>query len=268
MRYAIVDNIKSEAKRGAIGFCPNCNAELIAKCGSVKIHHWSHKGIRKCDSWWENETEWHREWKNNFPVEWQEISLIDAKTDEKHIADIRTNSGLVIEFQHSYINPVEREKRENFYENMVWVVDGTRLKRDLPRFMNGFEEDFIQTPRKGIFKVHFFEDYFPKSWIESSVPIIFDFRGMDKLNSNDIRNYLYCLFPTRNCRNALMAKFSRNAFINSVKLDNWTNRVNELLKIEEQVEQLNQLLNTRVKIRKRESKYIFEKGKWKRRRRF
>lgn len=52
------------------------------------------------------------------------------KTHEKHIADIRTNSGLVIEFQHSRIDPQEQVKREIGYGNMIWVVDGARLKKD------------------------------------------------------------------------------------------------------------------------------------------
>ncbi len=50
------------------------------------------------------------------------------------MADVRTDKGLVIEFQHSYINPEERRQRENFYKNMIWIVDGTRLQRDFPRF--------------------------------------------------------------------------------------------------------------------------------------
>ena len=42
---------------------------------------------------------------------------------------------MVIEFQHSHIDPLERVSRENFYNNMVWVVDGTRLKRGHQRFI-------------------------------------------------------------------------------------------------------------------------------------
>jgi competence protein CoiA len=132
MKFALVDNIKLEATEGLKGICPSCGSELIAKCGAVKMNHWAHKGTRNCDLWWENETEWHRTWKNNFSTDWQEIILIDEISGEKHIADIRTIHGLVIEFQHSHIDPVERTKREKFYKNMVWVVDGTRLKRGYP----------------------------------------------------------------------------------------------------------------------------------------
>ena len=84
MKFATVDGCKTEALKGAKGICPNCESELIAKCGKFKMSHWSHKGVRNCDSWWEPETEWHRSWKNNFPDEWQEHILSDEITNEKH----------------------------------------------------------------------------------------------------------------------------------------------------------------------------------------
>jgi hypothetical protein len=56
-----------------------------------------HIGDKKCDSWWEPETEWHRSWKSNFLDEWQELVLRDKQTGEKHIADVCTDYGLVIE---------------------------------------------------------------------------------------------------------------------------------------------------------------------------
>src|SRR4051812_33935483 len=130
MKFALINNEKTEAFKGAKGICPGCGYELITKCGNIKIQHWAHKGVKICDPWWENETEWHRSWKNNFPREWQEIPLADKIKNEIHIADIQTSHGLIVEFQHSHIEPSERIARERFYKNMVWVVDGTRLKRD------------------------------------------------------------------------------------------------------------------------------------------
>src|SRR5699024_9609155 len=137
MKYAIVDGIKTEAAKGLKGICPGCGSELIPKCGKRRINHWAHKGTRNCDHWWETETEWHRVWKNNYPNEWQEVTFRDERTDEKHIADVRTVHNLVIEFQHSHIDPKERITREAFYKNMVLIVDGIRLKRDYPRFLKG-----------------------------------------------------------------------------------------------------------------------------------
>ena len=224
MKFALVDNIKTEATKGAKGICPNCGSELIAKSGELKINHWAHKVKRKCDSWWEPETEWHRSWKNNYPTEWQEVSLIDEQSNERHIADVCTDDNLVIEFQHSYINPQERTAREKFYQNMVWVVDGTRLKRDYPRFLKG-RYNFIPTDKKGIFTVESPEEYFPSTWLGSSVPVVFDFLGTQAPESlKEIGNNLYCLFPIRIGRRMMLTEFKRKTFINTTKNGEWLSR--------------------------------------------
>jgi competence protein CoiA len=233
MKFALVDGVKSEALKGFKGFCQGCGSELIAKCGVHKINHWAHKNNRICDSWWEPETEWHRSWKNNFPVEWQEFIQIDNQTKEKHIADVRTEYGLVIEFQHSYITQQERNLREKFYKNMVWVVDGTRLKRDYPRFLKEWKSDGIsnvyKTDKSGIFKVSFPEFCFPEAWLKSSVPVIFDFRGDGTIEDpEEMRNTLYCLFPQVG-GNARVAEISRKAFLNSTIKGEWTLRVQEFI---------------------------------------
>jgi hypothetical protein len=51
----------------------------------------AHKGRLECDPWYE-ETEWHRSWKDRFPLGWQEQIAYDPVTGEKHIADVRTPS--------------------------------------------------------------------------------------------------------------------------------------------------------------------------------
>lgn len=132
MRYALIDGVKSEALPKGRGVCRACDGEVLAKCGKFKIWHWSHKSLTSCDRWWESETEWHRDWKDKFPKSWQEIILHDPISQEKHIADVRTEHGVVVEFQRSSIDPAEVSARENFYERMVWVIDG--LKTDFDRF--------------------------------------------------------------------------------------------------------------------------------------
>ena len=204
MKFALVDNNKTEATKGAKGICPCCDSELTAKCGPVRINHWAHKKDSNCDPWWENETVWHRSWKNNYPDDFQEIPLPDEQTGEKHIADVRTSHDLVIEFQHSHIDPQERTSREIFYNNMVWIVDGTRLKKDYPRFLKG-KNDLRRTNKQGYFIVDFPDECFPSSWLESPVPVIFDFLGMESIDDlNDLRNNLYCLYPKRNKREAIL----------------------------------------------------------------
>ncbi len=134
MKFALLNDERIEATKGAKGVCPCCGNDLVAKCGEVYIHHWAHK--KKCDDyWWENETEWHRNWKNKFPKEWQEV-IQYAESGEKHIADVKTSSGWVIEFQHSAIAREERDSRDYFYNKLIWVVDGTRRKTDIKQFEN------------------------------------------------------------------------------------------------------------------------------------
>src|SRR5215467_9799523 len=58
-----------------------------------------------------------------------------AQSGEKHVADVKTQSGMVIEFQHSFLKAEERAARESFYRKMVWVVDGRRRKRDAAQLL-------------------------------------------------------------------------------------------------------------------------------------
>jgi competence protein CoiA len=214
MKFAKVCGKRTKATKGAIGFCPACDSEMVAKCGSERIHHWAHKGTRHCDRWWEPETEWHRAWKEHFPEDWQEVVQY-AEDGEKHIADVKISNDLVIECQHSHINPEERASREKFYKNMIWVVDGTRLKRDYPRFIK-VRGNLRRTSLESYFLVAFPEEYFPSAWLGSKVPVIFDFLGTESISDNNefaLRNNLYCLFPERKYNNGILAIFSRELFI-------------------------------------------------------
>jgi competence CoiA-like predicted nuclease len=101
-------------------YCEICNSVLIAKCGNIKVWHWAHKNAEDCDSWREEETEWHKKWKNQFPEECQEVKI------GKHRADVKYQ-GLIIEFQHSPISTNQIEEREDFYDNMIWVLHGESL---------------------------------------------------------------------------------------------------------------------------------------------
>ena len=46
MRFALSNDERIEAIKGAKGVCPCCGNDLVAKCGEVYIHHWAHK--KKC----------------------------------------------------------------------------------------------------------------------------------------------------------------------------------------------------------------------------
>jgi competence protein CoiA len=124
MEIALVDGVRSLSAPGLKGFCPCCAQAVIAKCGSQLIWHWSHQGKRHCDPWWENESDWHRGWKAHFPERMHEVVQFDKATGEKHIADLKTDRGMVIEIQHSAMSLEELKAREAFYKHMIWIVDG------------------------------------------------------------------------------------------------------------------------------------------------
>ena len=114
MKFALVEGERREAKPGLSGKCPVYGHAMIAKCGEHRVHHWAHRGNRTCDPGLERETKWHRDWKNQFPEDWQEKPH-QSDDGEKHIADVKTDFGVVLEFQHSFLCRVEREAREKYY---------------------------------------------------------------------------------------------------------------------------------------------------------
>lgn len=192
------NTIRIEPTKGAHALCPVCRQEVIARCGTTRRWHWAHQKNCQCsDQWWENETDWHRHWKEEFPKNWREVVLQDEATGEIHRADVKLqNSGLVLEFQHSNIEPQEFQSRVDFYQNLVWIVDArpSWFKRFMKRLI-GVEGHFALIPNDKakldprvkdvlqrvavadfeLYGVHYLEDIFPKAWLGSSVPVIFDF---------------------------------------------------------------------------------------------
>jgi len=134
MEWATKNNSKIKAFPGIEANCPLCNGEVIPKCGSIKVWHWAHKIGDDCDSWSEPESQWHKDWKNEFPIECQEVIIKGLDWDEendkmifvKHRADIKFEEK-IIELQNSPISSEEIKKREGFYDNMIWLVNGKEL---------------------------------------------------------------------------------------------------------------------------------------------
>lgn len=176
MQYALVQDERQEPQPGLIGKCLCCNNSVIARCGGIRTWHWSHKAKLVCDPWWENQTEWHRAWKEKFPKECQEI-ICYAENGEKHIADVKIDQGYVVEFQHSYIKPEERQARENFYKKMIWIVDGVRRSRDKHKFIDVWENSYQIHTELDVKKLrpYFEECALLRDWCDSKVPIFFDF---------------------------------------------------------------------------------------------
>lgn len=129
MEFALVNGDRAPPAPKGRGTCPTCGSEMVAKCGPRVMHHWAHAGQRNCDPWWENETPWHRQWKAMFPPECREVAHV-AEDGEVHRADIKTRTGIVVEVQHSQMTDAERMSRESFYQNMIWILDGSVFSKN------------------------------------------------------------------------------------------------------------------------------------------
>ena len=171
MKFAFVGAERREAEPGLSGKCPAYGHAVIAKCGEHNVWHWAHKGTRTCDDWWEPETPWHRGWKNEFPESWQEVHH-KAADGERHVADVKTELGY-IEFQHSPLKPDERRSREDFYPNLVWVVDGRRRAQDRAQFFASIDGRISNSPP--IFPILPNKCALLRDWLVSGVPVYFDF---------------------------------------------------------------------------------------------
>ena len=207
MKFADVNGIKMEAEKGLVGRCVGCAQPMIPVCGVKKEKHWRHKVDCECDRWWENETEWHRSWKNNFPKEWQEIRHQDAVTGEWHISDVKTSSNCFLEFQHSFLKPDERQARNNFYgEKLVWVVDGLARKNDWTKMERALNCSVEILQGSFLFRLHSSVDEVPlfEDWCDCRVPVFFDF-GHERP--------LWCLLPKSSIGCFYILPFHRQNFV-------------------------------------------------------
>lgn len=145
MKFALVNGVKKIAEPTETGLCICCNKPVRAYCGLERVHHWKHINAIECDIWSEGETEWHRDWKNKFDANHQEIILHDPKSGEKHIADVYLKPiDVVLEFQHSSIHIDEIKARESFYKKMIWIVDLQPYKENIT-FHSDIEDAFRKT---------------------------------------------------------------------------------------------------------------------------
>lgn len=140
MLFATVNGEKVEAQPKTIGICPLCEREVFSKCGEVNVWHWAHHKDESCDSWFEPETEWHKNWKFVFGKD--NCEIIISKDGVRHIADILTKDNVIIELQNSPIQKPIIRKRENFYgERMIWIINGKRFKENFSILKSRIEED-------------------------------------------------------------------------------------------------------------------------------
>lgn len=179
MKYAELNGERVMPSPKTKALCQFCGSEVVAKCGKIRIWHWSHKTVKHCDHWWEPETVWHRNWKDQFPTAWQEKGRRD-ESGELHIADVLTPNELALEFQHSHIDRDEVEKRTHFHGNICWIVDGLRLQSSLVQFKQALENS--ERPKSSgaeVYNVYFSDSRLLKKWSGIDAPIVFDFGGKE-----------------------------------------------------------------------------------------
>jgi hypothetical protein len=127
-----------------IATCPCCDEEVVPKCGKVVTWHWAHKSKTDCDPWGEAETIWHAAWKSRY--ENTEV-VIDKHIDgvsSRHRADAVSkvyDRDMVLEFQHSAIRAAEVRAREDFYQNMIWIIDASAARRNQRVYLRYYQPE-------------------------------------------------------------------------------------------------------------------------------
>lgn len=195
MIYAILNSDKIEATPKALAKCPLCEKDVFAKCGEINIWHWAHHKDESCDSWYEPETLWHKNWKLVFGKDNSEVII---KHDGiRHIADINSKSDVVIELQNSPIQKQIIRKREEFYgQRMLWLINGAQFvlnfstrQRTWPINWTRTFEGWVNISTGEVRSLledmetkdlSFYWSWARKSWEDVQRPVFIDF-GRDKL---------------------------------------------------------------------------------------
>lgn len=215
MKYAVVNGQRAEPTKAAKGICPACGSDMIARICKTKVDHWAHKSKQNCDLWWENETAWHREWKNFFEIEWQEVVHKDEATGEIHIADVKTPHGWTLEIQHSPMDDEERKSRNAFYKKITWVVDGTRRKTDIDQLFHLLSSSIQLKTKFPTFAVDpDNKNRLLAEWYNNDSLVFFDFKQLDPGG----QRVIWFVLPKPQLKDAHIPEFSNDLFVQAFPL--------------------------------------------------
>jgi len=92
---------------------------------------------------------------------------------------VKTARGTVLEFQHSFLSREERQSREAFYPDLLWVVDGTRRVRDRAQFFASLEGGITISPKPNIVALSSSDCALLRDWNSGRAPVYFDFGDSD-----------------------------------------------------------------------------------------
>lgn len=208
VKFAVLNGLRVAPEKGLIGaVCPICKQPVFARCGEIRLPHWAHKSVIDCDPWKESETQWHRDWKDLFGDMQEQVH---ENGGVRHLADVKTPDGTIVEFRHSVINDEGKRTRAAFFgKQMLWVVDCVNRPNVLARFMDnkytlllehisGYEVFSTEEPAKCL----------PRSWINCNRFVVFDFGEKE----------VWCLFPRKRDRDrAIFMCLKKNDFVAAVK---------------------------------------------------
>tara|TARA_R110001592_G_C12796796_1_gene716550 strand:- start:54 stop:674 length:621 start_codon:yes stop_codon:yes gene_type:complete len=119
-------------------YCPACSAEVIAKMGSIKAHHWAHKLKSDCD-YGKGMTEWHYRWiERHYNKPGWQVEHID---EGRRYDCFNAGRGLVVEVQkaakYEYILEKTREIIRKGYA-LNWILHAeimSSLERNADSFI-------------------------------------------------------------------------------------------------------------------------------------
>ena len=115
------------AQRSQEYVCPCCEEKVLLRKGDIRAHHYAHCSGTVCrDGWHYDMSDWHQEWQNQFPLQYQEI--VKELNGKKHRADVLVEAKkIVFEFQHSSLSADEFYDRNRFYNalgyKVIWIFD-------------------------------------------------------------------------------------------------------------------------------------------------
>ena len=190
---------------------------MIGNHGEIKVPYWRHKSGGQCDPWWENETRWHRSWKDMFPLAWQEV-VHHAADGERHIADVKTPVGLVLEFQYSYIKPAEVRSREAFYKELIWVVNGWRRSGDQFSLPSTWQNAAMISENSPVRRVHSKSTPLLRDWGGSHARVFFDFHDKNERDTADDDRTMWWLSSIGDNEWSYVAPYPRSVFVENYRI--------------------------------------------------
>ena len=130
-----------DAERNKKYTCPCCGADLIQKRGRIVQHHFAHKALAECVSYYDNKGAWHRSMQELFPE--RNVEVFNNQYG-RHIFDVLTDANRIIEFQNSPISYYEFQDRTDAYSSYAKASNAQR-----PIWVFNYTERYFFTYEKG-----------------------------------------------------------------------------------------------------------------------